>query len=129
MGIKSGYQPIKTDEKKIFPPNTGSNVKKEPIVIHLKKDTVKEAYYKLLSEYAKLQKSKESMERQFKFELNKSIHDEVLLRGQIEKMKCCGNCKHCKFDMNEESNEYCEKHQQIVNVVTRPCIEWELEEL
>ena len=50
------------------------------------------------------------------------------LEAQIEKMKCCGNCKHCKYDPNEESNEYCEKHQQIVNIAIRPCVEWELAE-
>ena len=53
---------------------------------------------------------------------------EVLLCKQIDKMKCCGNCKHCKYDQNEESNEYCEKHKQIVNIAVRPCNEWELTE-
>ena len=33
------------------------------------------------------------------------------LEAQIEKMKCCGNCIHCKYDENEESYEFCEKHQ------------------
>ena len=46
------------------------------------------------------------------------------LKAQIEKMKCCGNCIHCKYDENEESYEFCEKHQQVVNVVIVPCSEW-----
>jgi len=115
MGIKSGYQPTKTDKrKKIIPPNTGSNVKQRSIVIHLKKDAIKDAYYKLLSEYAKLQKSKESMERQFKYELNKSIHNEVLLCQQIEKMKNCANCKHRKFYGNEAECKigYCNNNEK-----------------
>lgn len=47
------------------------------------------------------------------------------LEQQIEKMKCCGNCIHCKYDENEESYEFCEKHQQVVNVAIVPCSEWE----
>ena len=46
------------------------------------------------------------------------------LEQQIEKMKCCGNCIHCKYDENEESYEFCEKHQQVVNVAIMPCSEW-----
>lgn len=46
------------------------------------------------------------------------------LEVQIEKMKCCGNCIHCKYDENEESYEFCEKHQQVVNVAIVPCSEW-----
>ena len=46
------------------------------------------------------------------------------LEEQIEKMKCCGNCIHCKYDENEESYEFCEKHQQVVNVAIVPCSEW-----
>ena len=48
------------------------------------------------------------------------------LEAQIEKMKCCGNCIHCKYDENEESYEFCEKHQQVVNIAIVPCSEWEL---
>lgn len=48
----------------------------------------------------------------------------VELEAQIEKMKCCGNCIHCKYDENEESYEFCEKHQQVVNVAIVPCSEW-----
>ena len=47
------------------------------------------------------------------------------LEAQIEKMKCCGNCIHCKYDENEESYEYCEKHQQVVNIAVVPCSEYE----
>ena len=47
------------------------------------------------------------------------------LESQIEKMKCCGNCKHCKYDENEESYEFCEKHQQVMNIAIQPCCEWE----
>lgn len=46
------------------------------------------------------------------------------LEAQIEKMKCCGNCIHCKYDENEESYEFCEKHQQVVNIAVVPCSEW-----
>ena len=47
------------------------------------------------------------------------------LEAQIEKMKCCGNCIHCKYDENEESYEFCEKHQQVVNIAIVPCSEYE----
>ena len=47
------------------------------------------------------------------------------LEAQIEEMKCCGNCIHCKYDENEESYEYCEKHQQVVNIAIVPCSEYE----
>lgn len=46
------------------------------------------------------------------------------LEAQIEKMKCCGNCIHCKYDENEESYEFCEKHQQVVNIAIVPCSEY-----
>lgn len=46
------------------------------------------------------------------------------LEVQIEQMKCCGNCIHCKYDENEESYEYCEKHQQVVNIAIVPCSEY-----
>ena len=47
------------------------------------------------------------------------------LEQQIEKMRCCGNCIHCKYDENEESYEFCEKHQQVVNIAIVPCSEYE----
>lgn len=50
-----------------------------------------------------------------------------LLQMKIEKMKCCGNCKHCKYDENEESFEYCEEHQQIVNIAVQACSCWEFD--
>lgn len=46
------------------------------------------------------------------------------LEAQIEKMKCCGNCIHCKYDENEDSYEWCEVHDQIVNIAIVPCSEW-----
>ena len=46
------------------------------------------------------------------------------LEAQIEKMKCCGNCIHCKYDENEDSYEWCEVHEQIVNIAIVPCSEW-----
>ena len=51
-----------------------------------------------------------------------------LLQLKIQKMKCCGNCKYCKYDQNEESNEYCEKHLQIVNIAIVACDDWEVDE-
>ena len=61
-------------------------------------------------------------------EANKQIKELKLdiefYKSKIEKLKCCGNCIHCKYDPNEESNEYCEKHQQVVNVAIVPCSEW-----
>ena len=63
--------------------------------------------------------------------LQKIEHKEEVvetLQKRIKKMKCCGNCKHCKYDQNEESNEYCEKHQQIVNVAIVACDDWEVDE-
>lgn len=44
--------------------------------------------------------------------------------AQIKKMKCCGNCMHCKYDENEDSYEWCEVHEQIVNIAIVPCSEW-----
>ncbi len=46
------------------------------------------------------------------------------LEAQIKKMKCCGNCIHCKYDENEDSYEFCEKHQQVVNIAIVPCSEY-----
>ena len=48
-----------------------------------------------------------------------------LLQIKIEKMKCCGNCIYCKYDENEESYEFCEKHNQVVNIAIQPCSEYE----
>lgn len=62
-------------------------------------------------------------------EANKQIKELELdiefYKSEIEKLKCCGNCIHCKYDENEESYEFCEKHQQVVNVAIVPCSEWE----
>lgn len=61
-------------------------------------------------------------------EANKQIKELELdiefYKSEIEKLKCCGNCIHCKYDENEESYEYCEKHQQVVNIAIVPCSEW-----
>ena len=57
-------------------------------------------------------------------ELDSSKAKIAELEAQIEKMKCCGNCIHCKYDENEESYEFCEKHQQVVNIAIVPCSEW-----
>lgn len=57
-------------------------------------------------------------------ELKQRIRENQKLCEQIEKMKCCGNCIHCKYDENEDSYEYCEKHQQVVNIAVVPCSEW-----
>ena len=61
-------------------------------------------------------------------EANKQIKELKLdiefYKSEIEKLKCCGNCIHCKYDENEESYEFCEKHQQVVNVAIVPCSEW-----
>lgn len=51
------------------------------------------------------------------------------LEKQIEKMKCCGNCKHCKYSESEESYEWCEKHDQIVNIAIKPCYAYEMFDL
>ena len=51
------------------------------------------------------------------------------LEQQIEKMKCCGNCKHCKYSESEESYEWCEKHDQIVNIAIKPCYDYEMFDL
>ena len=61
-------------------------------------------------------------------EANKQIKELELdiefYKSEIEKLKCCGNCIHCKYDENEESYEFCEKHQQVVNIAVVPCSEW-----
>lgn len=61
-------------------------------------------------------------------EANKQIKeleiDIEFYKSEIEKLKCCGNCIHCKYDENEESYEFCGKHQQVINVATVPCSEW-----
>ncbi len=51
------------------------------------------------------------------------------LEQQIEKMKCCGNCKHCKYSESEESYEWCEKHDQVVNIAIKPCYAYEMFDL
>ena len=53
---------------------------------------------------------------------------EVILKlnEQIEKMKCCGNCKHNYFD-NEEIR-HCDVLNQHQMVVFKKCDKWELAE-
>ena len=58
-------------------------------------------------------------------ELNHAHEKEVEeLKAQIEKMKCCGNCKHQKYDYE---SKYCEfdatREKECVNLS-----EWELAE-
>jgi hypothetical protein len=66
--------------------------------------------------------------KELETEENKQIKELELdiefYKSEIEKLKCCGNCIHCKYDENEESYEYCEKHQQVVNIAIVPCLEW-----
>ena len=64
-----------------------------------------------------------------KFAMAMSEKVEKQLREQIEKMKCCGNCKHCKYSESEESYEWCEKHDQIVNIAIKPCYAYEMFDL
>ena len=65
------------------------------------------------------------LERAYICGRRKSEEQIAELEAQIEKMKCCGNCIHCKYDENEESYEFCEKHQQVVNIAIVPCSEYE----
>ncbi len=75
-------------------------------MIHIKKDSEKEAYYKLLSEYAKLQEGLKiaellnrninAMNKELEAERDKYRNMVFDLQEQIEKMKCCYNCKHSR---------------------------------
>ena len=46
----------------------------------------------------------------------------IKLEAQIEKMKCCGNCKH--FDFNEPN--YC--HKDVYREKQYVCSKWEIKE-
>ena len=56
-------------------------------------------------------------------ELLKTIHGlnekNKMLKAQVEKMKCCGNCKH--FDFNEPN--YC--HKGVYRERQYVCSKWE----
>jgi hypothetical protein len=52
----------------------------------------------------------------------KSVKRVNELEAQIEKMKCCGNCKH--FDFNEPN--YC--HKGVYRERQYVCSKWELED-
>ena len=83
-----------------------------------------ELFFQVNEQVAQIEELKDRLSEEV--ELHSHAEDYIKsLEAQIEKMKCCGNCKHCKYDENEESNEYCEKHSQIVNVAIQPCCEWE----
>lgn len=68
-----------------------------------------------------LLKDKESLEKE-----NKE------LKQQIEKMKCCGNCKHWKWKDGEDLAEeegvyYCELKLRSDMLLTGKCDGWEIE--
>ncbi len=86
-------------------------------------DKLANADYQLEGRDLEIKELKAQLEREKN--LNQCMTDNnEQLREQIEKMKCCGNCVHCKYSPSEESYEWCEKHDQIVNIAVQPCCEY-----
>lgn len=69
---------------------------------------LQDAYYEIYKELAEIKK------------------ENAELKAQIEKMKCCENCRHNYFD-NEEIR-HCDVLNQHQMVVFKKCDKWELAE-
>ena len=66
-------------------------------------------------------KAKEEMQEQglaLQSDMNKTIEQNIQLKAQIEKMKCCDNCRHCGTNYD---CDYCSDHFEDMP-------DWELEE-
>ena len=66
-------------------------------------------------------KAKEEMQEQglaLQSDMNKTIEQNIQLKKQIEKMKCCDNCRHCGTNYD---CDYCSDHFEDMP-------DWELEE-
>ena len=66
-------------------------------------------------------KAKEEMQEQglaLQSDMNKTIEQNIALKKQIEKMKCCDNCRHCGTNYD---CDYCSDHFEDMP-------DWELEE-
>ena len=67
-------------------------------------------------------KAKEEMQEQglaLQSDMDKTIEQNIALKEQIEKMKCCENCEH-NFDVDGTRSNHCVKCKNFSN--------WELEE-
>ena len=66
-------------------------------------------------------KAKEEMQEQglaLQSDMDKTIQQNIQLKAQIEKMKCCDNCRHCGTNYD---CDYCSDHFEDMP-------DWELEE-
>ena len=66
-------------------------------------------------------KAKEEMQEQglaLQSDMDKTIEQNIQLKAQIEKMKCCDNCRHCGTNYD---CDYCSDHFEDMP-------DWELEE-
>ena len=66
-------------------------------------------------------KAKEEMQEQglaLQSDMNKTIEQNIQLKKQIEKMKCCDNCEH-NFDVDGTRSNHCVKCKNFSN--------WELD--
>lgn len=59
---------------------------------------------------------------------NEECHKKIMdLHIQIEKMKCCGNCKHCVFKYDDEDLIFeCDLNGMESYTHLKTCINWEL---
>lgn len=105
---------------------------KNRISMAIKDPTLQQGFEIICRELADLQKEVIDLRRDKEdliFVRNAKADHINELKAQIEKMKCCGNCKHCKYSESEESYEWCEKHDQVVNIAIRPCYAYEMFDL
>ena len=56
-------------------------------------------------------------------EIEKLAHENEQLKAQIEKMKCCGNCK---YQVCDESGEFCD--YKGMSGISGDCDKWQLKE-
>ncbi len=87
-------------------------------------------YGKVNGKYIKLEMTSSDVDLLEK-ENNSVIAKNMELLEQIKKMKCCGNCKHWKWQDSEDLSEedgfyYCESKLRADMLLTGECDGWEI---
>lgn len=55
-----------------------------------------------------------------------TVEEVMKLKVEREKMKCCGNCKHCYSKNDEENVITCAYDDEFAYLSLRKCYKWEL---
>ena len=74
-------------------------------------------------------KAKEEMQEQglaLQSDMNKTIEQNISLKEQIEKMKCCQNCK--KLEKEKDGLLFCIVGSFYTNAFGKNCDKWEIKE-